>query len=281
MLFSTMGENMNANLKQSERRKGSDRRVSPVQHERRRGIYLLPNLFTTAAMFAGFYAIIAAQNGRFHAAAIAVFIAMILDGVDGRVARLTNTQTEFGSEYDSLADLISFGLAPALVMYQWALVYINDVGPGWAKLGWLAAFFYTATAAMRLARFNVKTETEENTKFFQGIPSPTAAALMIGLIWMSHDLGIDGQKLRWLAFLLTIFSGALMVSNIPYFTFKEIDFRHRVPYFWGALIAVVLILLAFDPPKTLFFGFLIYTLSGIGMWLFHWRRRRKLNKGQL
>lgn len=280
MLFSSVGESMNENLKQSERRQGGDRRVSHERRdlrERRRGIYLLPNLFTTAAMFAGFYAIIAAQNGRFHAAAIAIFIAMILDGIDGRVARLTNTQTEFGSEYDSLADLISFGLAPALVMYQWALVYINDIGPGWAKLGWLAAFFYTATAAMRLARFNVKTETEDK-KFFHGLPSPTAAALMIGLIWMSHDLGIEGEKLRWLALFLTVFAGALMVTNIPYFTFKEIDFRHKVPYFWGAVIVVVLILLAFDPPKTLFFGFLIYTLSGLVMRLLRWRKRRKLNK---
>ena len=272
-----MGDNMNQNLKQNERRQGGDRRASHEfedLRERRRGIYLLPNLFTTAAMFAGFYAIIAAQNGRFHAAAIAVFIAMILDGVDGRVARLTNTQTEFGSEYDSLADLISFGLAPALVMYQWALVYINDVGPGWAKLGWLAAFFYTATAAMRLARFNVKTETEDK-KFFHGLPSPTAAALMIGLVWMSHDMEIKGETLRWLAFFLTMAVGALMVTNVPFFTFKEIDFRHKVPYFWGSLVLLVLILLAFDPPKTLFFVALIYTLSGLVLQFLRWRKLKK------
>lgn len=245
-----------------------------VKLDRRRGIYLLPNLFTTAAMFAGFYAIIAAQNGRFHAAAVAVFIAMILDGVDGRVARLTNTQTEFGAEYDSLADLVSFGLAPALVMYQWALIYVNDVGPGWAKLGWLAAFFYTATAAMRLARFNVKTETTDKN-FFQGVPSPTAAALMIGLVWMSHDLNISGETLRWLAFVLTVSAGMLMVSNVPYFSFKQVDFRHKVPYFWGALIVLTLMLLAFDPPKTLFFGFLAYTLSGPVYILYRKNQKRK------
>ncbi len=262
-----------AALKPDKQRENHTNSNAPVDlSERRRGIFLLPNLFTTAAMFAGFYAIIAAQNNRFHAAAVAVFISMILDGIDGRVARLTNTQTEFGAEYDSLADLVSFGLAPALVMYQWALIHINDVGPGWAKLGWLAAFFYTATAAMRLARFNVKTENAD-PKYFQGVPSPTAAALMIGLVWMSHDLGLSGESLRWLAFVLTISAGALMVSNVPYFTFKEIDFRHRVPYFWGALIVVVLILLAFDPPKTLFFGFLIYTLSGLVLWVLHQRKR--------
>jgi CDP-diacylglycerol--serine O-phosphatidyltransferase len=242
--------------------------------ERRRGIYLLPNLFTTAAMFAGFYAIIAAQTDRFHAAALAVFIAMILDGVDGRVARLTKTQTPFGAEYDSLSDLIAFGLAPALVMYQWSLIHINDVGPGWAKLGWLAAFFYTATAAMRLARFNVKQSTADK-RFFQGVPSPTAAALMIGLVWMNYDLGVSGETLRWLAFVLTIAAGALMVSNVPYFSFKQIDFTHRVPYFWGALGVLVLALLAFDPPKTLFFGFLAYTLSGPLLALLRWRRRRR------
>jgi CDP-diacylglycerol--serine O-phosphatidyltransferase len=228
---------------------------------RSRGIYLLPNLFTTAAMFAGFYAIIAAQNGRYHAASIAIFIAMILDTVDGRVARMTNTQSEFGAQYDSLADLVSFGLAPALVMYQWSLIYINNVGPGWAKLGWLAAFFYTAAAAMRLARFNAQTE-EADKRYFIGLPSPTAAALMIGMVWIWHDLGGAGETLRVLALLITVVTAVLMVSNIPYLTFKDLDYTRKVPFLGALGIVLVLILLAFDPPKILFTGFLIYTVSG-------------------
>jgi len=228
---------------------------------RSRGIYLLPNLFTTAAMFAGFYAIIAAQNGRFHAACVAIFIAMILDTVDGRVARMTNTESEFGAQYDSLADLVSFGLAPALVIYQWSLIYMNDTVPGWAKLGWLAAFFYTASAAMRLARFNAQTE-EGDKRYFIGLPSPTAAALVVGMVWIWHDLGIAGETLRIPAFFVTLATAALMVSNIPYLTFKDIDYKRKVPFFGVLAVVLVLILLAFDPPKVLFTGFLIYTASG-------------------
>ncbi len=240
---------------------------------RHKSIFLLPNLFTTAAMFAGFYAIVAAQDGRFSAAAIAIFIAMILDTVDGRVARMTNTQTEFGAEYDSLADLISFGLAPALVMYQWSLIYLNDAGPGWAKLGWLAAFFYTAAAAMRLARFNVPSP-DEDKRYFTGLPSPTAAALMIGMVWIWHDTGFSGQTFRVPAFILTITAGALMVSNIKYLTFKEIDYRSKVPFMGILLALVALLLIAFDPPKVLFTGFLIYTLSGPVSLLLKWRKHR-------
>ena len=229
-----------------------------------RGIYLLPNLLTTLALFGGFYAIIAAQNERYHAAAIAVFVAMILDGLDGRIARLTNTQSEFGAEYDSFSDLISFGLAPSLVMYQWSLVYLNSIGPGWAKLGWLAAFIYTATTAMRLAMFNVKLNDEESDpRYFSGLPSPSAAALMIGLVWMCFDFGIDGEEVRWLAFLITITAGLLMVSNVRYPTFKEIDFRQRVPLLWIIALILIIALVAFSPPVVLFTIFLFYTLSGI------------------
>ena len=225
---------------------------------RSRGIYLLPNLFTTAAMFAGFYAIIAAQSGRFHTAAFAIFLAMLLDTIDGRVARMTNTQTEFGAQLDSLADLISFGLAPALVMYNWSLVFINDVGPGWAKLGWLAAFFYTVSAAMRLARFNAN--PEEDKHHFIGLPSPTAAAIVIGVVWIGYDMGVSGESVRFLAMFVTLATAALMVSNIRYQTFKDIDYRHKVP-FLGVLVAVlILIFVAFDPPKVLFAGFLIFTI---------------------
>lgn len=241
---------------------------------RHRSIYLLPNLFTTAAMFAGFFAIIAAQSGRFNAAAIAIFIAMLLDTVDGRVARMTNTQTEFGAQYDSLADLVSFGLAPALVIYEWSLIYVNDFGPGWAKPGWLAAFFYTAAAAMRLARFNTATQNENvDKKHFIGLPSPTAAALVIGMVWIFYDMGLSGEVLQWPAFFLTVTAGALMVSNFRYLTFKEIDFKSRVPFLGALLIVVALMLISFDPPKILFTGFLIYTLSAPLLALIRWRKR--------
>lgn len=246
---------------------------SPVPH-RHRSIYLLPNLFTTAAMFGGFFAIIAAQSDRFNAAAIAIFSAMLLDTIDGRVARMTNTQTEFGAQYDSLADLISFGLAPALVMYQWSLIHVNNVGPGWAKLGWLAAFFYTAAAAMRLARFNIASQSEDGDKqHFIGLPSPTAAALVIGMVWISYDMGISGEALQWPAMLLTVSAGALMVSNFRYLTFKEIDFKSRVPFLGALLIVVALMLISFDPPKILFTGFLIYTLSAPVLAVLRWRKR--------
>jgi CDP-diacylglycerol--serine O-phosphatidyltransferase len=240
---------------------------------RSRGIYLLPNLFTTAAMFAGFYAIIASQNGRFHAASVAIFIAMILDTVDGRVARMTNTQSEFGAQYDSLADLVSFGLAPALVMYQWSLIYMNDTAPGWAKLGWLAAFFYTASAAMRLARFNAQTE-EADKRYFIGLPSPTAAALVIGMVWIWYDVGISGEIMRIPAFFITLATAALMVSNIPYLTFKDLDYKRKVPFFGVLAVVLVLILLAFDPPKVLFTGFLVYTASGPVYAFLRWRKSR-------
>ena len=239
---------------------------------RSRGIYLLPNLFTTAAMFAGFYAIIAAQTGRFHAASVAIFIAMILDTVDGRVARMTNTQSEFGAQYDSLADLLSFGIAPALIMYQWSLVYLNDTAPGWAKLGWLAAFFYTAAAAMRLARYNAHTE-EADKRYFIGLPSPTAAALVVGMVWIWHDLGVAGEALRVPAFFITLIAAALMISNIPYLTFKELDYKRKVPFLGALAVVLILILLSFDPPKVLFTGFLIYTLSGPAQYILERRKK--------
>lgn len=241
--------------------------------KRSRGIYLLPNLFTTAAMFGGFYAIVAAQSGHFHKAAIAIFIAMLLDGVDGRVARMSNTQTEFGAQYDSLADLVSFGLAPALVMYQYALVNLNHVALGWAKLGWLAAFFYTAAAAMRLARFNTRLGSADK-RYFEGLPSPTAAALVAGLVWIGTDAGIAGEDIKLFAFLITIAAGALMVSSVIYFSFKEVDFKHKVSFFGALGVILAIILLSFDPPTVLFFGFLIYTLSGPFLTLTRWRRRR-------
>ena len=182
---------------------------------RRRGIYLLPNLFTTAALFAGFYAIVQAMNGRFEAAAVAIFIAMVMDGLDGRVARLTRTQSAFGAEYDSLSDMVSFGVAPALVIYVWAL---KDMG----KLGWIAAFVYCAGAALRLARFNTQLEVADK-RFFQGLPSPAAAALIAGLVWVMNDYGIKGPDIRWLAWGVTLFAGLTMVSNLHFYSGKDIN----------------------------------------------------------
>lgn len=244
--------------------------------ERIRGIYLLPNLFTTCALFAGFYAIIAANDARFHDAAVAVLVAMILDGVDGRVARLTNTQSEFGAEYDSFSDLIAFGLAPALVVYHWSLVSLNDLGPGWAKLGWLAAFFYTAMTAMRLARFNVQHDDEEvDNRYFSGLPSPTAAALVIGFMWFTFDNKVDGESVRWLTFLVVLISGALMMSDVKYHSFKEIDFMRKVHALWIPALVICLTALAFYPPAVLFLGALIYTASGPAQILYDKLKSRK------
>ncbi|WP_006786211.1 CDP-diacylglycerol--serine O-phosphatidyltransferase [Thiorhodospira sibirica] len=245
----------------------------PVTHEqveqlkKNRGIYLLPNLFTTAALFAGFYAIIAAGNGQFTEAAIAVYVAMALDGIDGRVARMTNTQSAFGAEYDSLSDMVSFGLAPALVMYQWAL-------SGLGQIGWIAAFFYTATTALRLARFNTKLGSADK-RFFQGLPSPAAAALMMGMVWVWHDLEVSGTQLMIPALVITVFAGALMVSNLTYFSFKDMDFRHRVPFFVVFAMLAAIMLTALDPPKILFAGFLLYALSGPVLSVIRWRRKRQ------
>lgn len=229
--------------------------------KRRKGIYLLPNLFTTAALFGGFYGIVAAMNDRFEQAAIAIFIAMILDGLDGRVARLTNTQTQFGAEYDSLADMISFGLAPALIMYEWALSSMADLGWQWGKLAWLVAFIYTAAAALRLARFNTQVGTADK-RFFQGLPSPAAAACVVGFVWVSVDQGFNGKDLAIPAMILTLFAGLLMVSNFLYSSFKEVDFKHKVPFAALLIMVLVFVLASIDTPKVLFGGFLLYMISG-------------------
>jgi CDP-diacylglycerol--serine O-phosphatidyltransferase len=221
---------------------------------KRRGIYILPNLFTTAALFAGFFAIVQAIQGDFERAAMAIFIAMVLDGLDGRVARLTHTQSAFGAEYDSLSDMVSFGVAPALVMYEWAL---HDMG----RLGWIAAFIYCAGAALRLARFNTTLEVMDK-RFFQGMPSPAAAALVSGLVWVMIASGISGGEVRWLACGLTIFAGVTMVSNIRYYSFKDINLRKSVPFFAIAAIALALALGAYSPEITLFGFFALYSLSG-------------------
>jgi CDP-diacylglycerol---serine O-phosphatidyltransferase len=238
----------------------------------RRGIYLLPNMITTAGMFSGFYAIVAAMDGRFEAAAVAIFIAMVLDGLDGRVARLTKTQSDFGVQYDSLSDMVCFGLAPALVVYEWSL--ISMVSLGWAKLGWLAAFIYAASAALRLARFNSQVATAEKA-YFRGLPSPSAAGVLAGLVWAATDIGLTGESVVYVAFVLTISMGLLMVSNIRYYSFKEFNFKNRVPF---VAILVVVLLYAFasiDPPKVLFLGFLIYAIFGVIYTLLGLRNRRR------
>jgi CDP-diacylglycerol--serine O-phosphatidyltransferase len=238
----------------------------------RRGIYLLPNMITTAGMFSGFYAIVAAMDGRFEAAAVAIFIAMVLDGLDGRVARLTKTQSDFGVQYDSLSDMVCFGLAPALVVYEWSL--ISMVSFGWAKLGWLAAFIYAASAALRLARFNSQVATAEKA-YFRGLPSPSAAGVLAGLVWAATDIGLTGEDVLYVAFVLTISMGLLMVSNIRYYSFKEFNFKNRVPF---VAILIVVLLYAFasiDPPKVLFLGFLIYAIFGVIYTLLGLRNRRR------
>jgi CDP-diacylglycerol--serine O-phosphatidyltransferase len=237
---------------------------------RRQGIYLLPNLFTTGALFAGFYAIIAAMRGDFESASIAIFAAMVLDGLDGRVARLTNTSSKFGAEYDSLSDMVSFGVAPALVMFSWAL-------GGLGKFGWSAAFIYVACAALRLARFNTQIDTADKN-YFTGLASPAAAAIIASTVWVCHDLGWVGQDLpRELSILvgvLTAAVGFLMIANFPYYSFKGIDFRGRVPFV--VMIAVVLIfgLVTVDPPSILLAGFLVYAVSGPVMLVVKRRKHR-------
>ncbi len=231
------------------------------KRRRRRGIYLLPNLFTTAGLFAGFYAIVAAMGGRFEAAALAVYLAMVMDGIDGRLARLTNTQSDFGAQYDSLADMVSFGLAPALVMYEWALSHMLTLGWFWAKLGWLAAFIYTAGAALRLARFNVQIGRVDK-RYFRGLASPAAAALVTGMVWVGTDWDFSGRELMLPACVLTIAAGTLMVSNLRYYSFKDIDFRDPVPFVAMLLIVLAFVFTTLDPPNILFAAFLLYALSG-------------------
>ena len=239
-----------------------------------RGIYLLPNCLTTLGLFAGFYAIVAAMKGEFEHAAIAIYLAMVMDGLDGRVARLTNTQSTFGAEFDSLADIVSFGIAPSLVAYSWGLMSLG-------KIGWLAAFFYAAATALRLARFNSKLGDNEDCRFFQGLPCPAAAGLVAGMVWVAHDYGVPGQKLWVLAAIVTIIAGALMVSNVRYYSFKDIDLKGKVPFVAVLAVLLALVFISIDPPQILFAIFAIYVLSGpvlfiwlrYGEWIKHKIRR--------
>ena len=236
---------------------------------RRQGIYLLPNLFTTGALFAGFYAVIAAMRGNFEAAAIAIFFALVFDGLDGRIARLTNTSSKFGAEYDSLSDMVSFGVAPALVMFSWAL-------GGLGKLGWSAAFIYVACAALRLARFNTQIDdTDKN--YFTGLASPAAACIIASMVWVCHDLGLVGENLPHelviIVGLLTATVGFLMVANFPYYSFKGIDFRGRVPFVVIFLVVLVFGLVTVDPPSIFLITFLAYAASGPILAIHRWRKK--------
>jgi CDP-diacylglycerol--serine O-phosphatidyltransferase len=233
---------------------------------RRRGIYILPNLFTLAALFAGFYAIVQAMNLRFDQAAVAIFVAMVMDGLDGRVARLTRTQSAFGAEFDSLADMVSFGAAPALIVYEWAL-------KGMGKLGWIAAFIYVAGAALRLARFNTMLEVADK-RWFTGMPSPAAAALVAGMVWIVDDYNIDPSGLKGWALALTVFAGLTMVSNVPYYSFKSINLRKSVPFLAILAFVLAIALLSYQPPLVLFAGFVAYAISGyVGLAWSKLRRR--------
>jgi len=248
-----------------------------TQKPRRRGIYLLPNLFTTAGLFAGFYAIIAAMSDHFESAAIAIFVAMIMDGIDGRVARLTHTTSEFGVQYDSLSDMVCFGLAPSLVVFEWALRSMIEHGWLWSKLGWLAAFVYTAGAALRLARFNTQVGSADK-HYFQGLPSPSAAAVLAGLVWFSESHGLDGSEMWVIGAILAAAMGLLMVSNIRYYSFKEVDFKNRVPFIALVIMILVFVVISSHPPTVLFFGFLIYVISGPVLTLYQIRQRRRQRK---
>jgi CDP-diacylglycerol--serine O-phosphatidyltransferase len=238
-----------------------------------RGIYLLPNLFTTGGMFAGFYAIIAAINDRFVEAAVAVFVAGVLDGLDGRVARLTNTQSEFGVQYDSLADLVSFGVAPALVVYMWSLESLKLVSPLLGKAGWAAAFLYAACAAVRLARFNTQVGVVDK-RFFIGLASPAAAGLMMSFVWTFAEQGVDGRAIAPYALALTVVAAVLMVSRIRYWSFKSLPRSDRVPFLWVPILLGVFVLIAIDPPTMLLAVASLYLVSGPAQWLYGFARRR-------
>ncbi len=246
--------------------------IKKVRHQ---SIYLLPNLFTTGCLFAGFYSIIMAVNGDFEKSAIAIFVAMVLDSLDGRVARLTNSTSSFGENYDSLADIVSFGVAPAIVSYVWILQFLG-------KLGWLAAFLYLAGSALRLARFNSR-KGYVDIRFFQGLPCPAAAALVAGVVWVITDLSsigaivIPDHYLSWLVWSIVIYAGFCMISVLPYYSFKDLKLRKSVPFLMVVMIALVLVLVSQDPPLIFFIAFVSYSLSGFFLYLY--RRARGFNPG--
>lgn len=234
---------------------------------RTRGIYLLPNLLTTAALFSGFYAIVAAMKGLYSVAAIAIFAAMIADGLDGRVARLTHTQTLFGAEYDSLSDMVSFAVAPALAIYSWSL---SSLG----KVGWLIAFIYTAATALRLARFNTQLQ-DDDKEYFQGLPSPSAAAVIACMVWLGDSMGISATWSALPAAIITLMVAALMVSRVRYYSFKKFDFHGKVPFFSVVVLVFIVAAVAMDPARVLSMIFIGYAFSGPIITLIQKRKMRK------
>ncbi|MCJ7800543.1 MAG: CDP-diacylglycerol--serine O-phosphatidyltransferase [Polaromonas sp.] len=235
-----------------------------VLRKRRKGIYILPNLFTLAALFGGFYAIVMAMSGRFDQAAVGIFAAMVLDSLDGRIARMTNTQSAFGEQMDSLSDMVSFGAAPALIAYIWALTSLG-------RWGWIGAFVYCACVALRLARFNVNTAVVDK-RFFQGLPSPAAAALVAGFIWLMTEAGVSGQDVGWPTFGLMLYAGLTMVTNVPFYSFKDVQMKRSVPFVVIVLIALGIAVINIDPPTVMFALFVLYGLSGYV--LYGWRKAK-------
>lgn len=241
----------------------------------RRGIYLLPNLLTTGCLFFGFYSVVAAIDGNFERAAIAIFAATAFDGLDGRVARLTGTETLFGKEFDSLADMVAFGLAPAIVCYQWGIERIAEYGTAWFRFGWVAAFFYAAATALRLARFNSRAATSDK-RFFEGLPSPSAAASVAAFVWLAHKYDVVGLPGLVLAFAVTFAAGALMVSRFPYRSFKDLAMGERVRYSGLLVVPLIFALIALDPPLVLFVMAGSFAASGPLVWSWRklWRKPR-------
>jgi len=230
--------------------------------KRVKGIYMVPNMITLAALFGGFYAIVMAMNGRFELATVAIFVSMVLDSLDGRVARMTNTQSAFGEQMDSLSDMVSFGAAPALVAYIWALSTLG-------RWGWIAAFVYCACAALRLARFNVNTSVVDK-RYFQGLPSPAAAALVAGFIWLMTDLEVSSGDVSWAMFAITLFAGLTMVTNVPFYSFKDLSLKKSVPFAAIVLVALGIAVINIHPPTVVFALFVVYGLSGYA--IYGWRR---------
>jgi CDP-diacylglycerol---serine O-phosphatidyltransferase len=250
--------------------------VDPGEKKVRRGVFLLPNALTTGAMFAGFYSIIAGINGHFIGACEAVIVAAVLDGLDGRVARLTNTQSDFGVQYDSLSDLISFGLAPALLAFNWSLSSLGQLSPLAGKLGWLAAFLFAACAALRLARFNTQAAKSDKT-YFQGLASPAAAGTLVATIWFFADNQVSGESVRWPLWLETVVLSLLMFSRVRYFSFKTWPRGDRIPIGVLFLVVLVFVLLALDPPSVMMVLGLGYVVSGVVITLLgrkQWKSRR-------
>jgi len=240
---------------------------------RRRGVYWLPNLLTTGALFAGFYAVVAAVDLRFEYAGIAVFIAMCFDSLDGRVARWTNTASPFGKEYDSLSDMVSFGVAPAIVTYQWGVARIAEYGPLWRRIGWLVCFFYAAAAALRLARFNSRSATQDKN-YFEGLPSPAAAAVVAALIWLASDQTNVGLPGLVLAFVVTASAGALMISRFAFNSFKQVNVGAKVRFTYIVFVPLAFVLIFLHPAITLLLMSGLYALSAPSLWMFRKLRRR-------